>query len=45
MNKKIVMRLAGIGLIGVAALAGLPGYWPVITGLSGAALFLIAGPG
>lgn len=44
MGKKLIMRLAGIGLIGVAALAGLPGYWPVITGLGGVALFLLAGP-
>jgi len=42
--KKMIMRLAGIGLIGVAALAGLPGYWPVVAGLGGAALFLMAGP-
>ena len=44
-SKKQIMRLAGIGLIGVAALASLPGYWPVIAGLGGVALFLLAGPG
>lgn len=44
MGRKLALRLAGIGLIGVSALAGLPGYWPVVVGLAGVALFLLAGP-
>ncbi len=43
-SKKVILRLSGIGLIGVAALAGLPGYWPIVAGLGGLVLFLMAGP-
>lgn len=45
MGRRLVLRLAGIGLIGAAALAGLPDYWPILTGLAGVVLFLLAGPG
>lgn len=44
LRKKMVMRLAGLGLIGTAALAGLPGYWAIAAGLAGVVLFLLAGP-
>ena len=44
MGRKLILRLAGIGLIAAAGLAGLPGYWPIVAGLAGVVLFLFAGP-
>jgi len=40
---KIIMRLAAVVLVAVALLAGLPGYWPIVAGLGGAVLFVMAG--
>lgn len=44
MGTKVIMRLAGLALFGVAILAGLPGYWSIAAGLGGLVLFLWAGP-
>ncbi len=44
MNKRFLLRIAGLGLIGVALFTGLTGAWQIIAGLAGVALFLFAGP-
>ncbi len=43
-NWRWLLRLSGIGIIGIAALGNIPGIWAVLIGGVGVLLFLAAGP-
>jgi len=40
---KILLRLSGIAMIGVAMLGGLPGPYPTLIGIAGVIMFFASG--
>jgi len=41
---RLLLRLGGMVVIGMAVLGNLPGLWPLLAGATGAIMFFAAGP-